>query len=127
MKPYLRKMRIGVVQKCHKATSLTVYSALAGACEYSIKRERDKGKSGDEMMEEKKNQHISERVMWAVIAFLLGAMVRVYQTNLEQWAVINRQTEILEIQSEQMTEYFEQSLQFRKLEVEFWRDYYQTH
>lgn len=79
------------------------------------------------MMEEKKNQHISERVMWAVIAFLLGAMVRVYQTNLEQWAVINRQTEILEIQSEQMTEYFEQSLQFRKLEVEFWRDYYQTH
>lgn len=49
------------------------------------------------------------------------------QVKKEVWTELNHLAEILEIQSEQMTKHFEQDLQFREIEVEFWQDYYQSH
>ena len=76
-------------------------------------------------MDEKKKPRLPDGA--SLLAWSLGISIAFNVQVIQMKKEINRQAEILDIQSEQMTKYFEQDLQFRKLEVEFWRDYYQAH
>lgn len=80
-------------------------------------------------MNEKKSPRLPdwiEFLAWA-IGIMLVFNVQMNQMEKEVWTELNHQAEILKIQSEQTTKHFEQDLQFREIEVEFWRDYYQNH